>query len=717
MAHLTDGLMTPANWTMPDSIHLMQQRVYPVARPVSASDGSSGARHFTIALILAGLAWLAMGLQELLLFVRPTPYGQAYVTSILRYFPFALYYNVLGVLLVSAPALLLWVVCYHRSVRQDFARMVHRTQLIVLLLTAALDHVDNEVMRFMGIHLTRSLLLTYFRVDAWSNDMMRSFTGDHGGPGTPFLILMCIPAILWIAGDRAIRIRLGLVPMRSRFTAATLVIAPLWLLLYQYQHHPMGQNRKLRVRPEVLTLYAEYQKDLASGARPHDLERLTQAYQQHWFEQSQDSNWVFADPDRPLLRVPTTPAPLTEGGPWNVIYIQLETFRGWNTGYLRPDQTRSFTPFLDQLAHDSLSAYWPRHLSMGPPTVSGFVSGLCSVKPHSFYNITSTFTYTGLDCLPQVLRRHGYSAEYFTAFDPDWDGETVWLQRWFDGFHRTQGGGDRALFRQAAARIRELGREPRPFMAAIASASNHYPFHSPEDRFVNGPAERPAQAIEYTMEYTDDVLREFVDSLQQEPWFAHTLIVITGDHGYNLGEHGPAGQINGYRESVWVPLLIHGGHPRLPPGEHPAIATLLDVAPTLADLAGIRDPNPWMGSSLLSRSPSATFVLSRESALLGEQGRFSMVLNPASGRPEIYDAVNDPLQRTDISATHKELADSLHRRAEDERRFVDYLLEANRVWPDSGGRADPAQPGKSGGDQPGSVLSTFTRQGKDSVNP
>jgi sulfatase-like protein len=679
--------MTPANWTMIDSGRLMQQRVYPVAKPVSALDPASGAGHFTIALTLGALGWLGMALQEVLLFARPTPYGQAYVASTLRYFPFALYYNALGILLVSAPLLLLWVLWYHRSVAPELALRIHRIQLALLVLTAALDHADNEVMRFMGIHLTRSLLLTYFRVDAWSEDMVRSFTGDHGGPGLPFLILITLPLMLWAAGDRIIQRRIGMRPLRSRLYAATLVVAPLGLLLYLYQYHPMGQNRKIRVRPEILTLYTEYRKDLAAGERPRDFDSLSQEYQQRWFGQSEDRSWKFPDPERPLLRVPTTPATRVEGQPWNVIYIQLETFRGWNTGFLRPDLARSATPFLDSLARDSLTAFWSRHLSMGPPTVSGFVSGLCSVKPHSFYNITSTFTYTVLDCLPAVLRRHGYAAEYFTGFDPDWDGETVWLKRWFDRYHRTQGGGDRALFRQAAGRIRDLGRGQRPFMAAIASSTNHYPFNSPEDRFVRGPTDRPEQAIQYTMAYTDDVLREFIEALQQEPWFARTLVVITGDHGYNLGEHGPAGQINGYRESVWVPLIIHGGQPRLRPGRHEELATLLDIAPTVADLVGIRDANPWTGSSLLSRSSAAKFVLSHETAVLGEQGPFSMVVNPGTGQSEVYHALSDPLQRKNIWFGHRALADSLVRQAENERRLTDYLLEANRVWPDSGGPA------------------------------
>jgi arylsulfatase A-like enzyme len=223
-------------------------------------------------------------------------------------------------------------------------------------------------------------------------------------------------------------------------------------------------------------------------------------------------------------------------------------------------------------------------------------------------------------------------------------------------------------------------------MVTIASSTNHYPFRSPEPQFERAVGDQWSQLIHNTMRYTDDVLREFIESLEREPWYERTLVVITGDHGFNLGEHGPAGQANGWRESVWVPLVIHGPHARLPRGGHDQPASLLDIAPTLLDLLGIRAPNPWMGSSLLTRRMSASFVLSRETSILGESGRFSMVVDPANGKARLYDAIADPLQRNDISDAHPEAAASLKRQAEDERLLVDYLLEANQVW------ADPTTP-------------------------
>ena len=69
-----------------------------------------------------------------------------------------------------------------------------------------------------------------------------------------------------------------------------------------------------------------------------------------------------------------------------------------------------------------------------------------------------------------------------------------------------------------------------------------------------------------------------VQSLAAEPWFRRTLLVVVGDHGYNLGEHdGTPGQRNAYRESVWVPLIIAGPHPALPRGRPDGIALAIKI--------------------------------------------------------------------------------------------------------------------------------------------
>jgi sulfatase-like protein len=635
-----------------------------------------------------------MGLQEVLLFGRPTPYGGPYAERWWRYFPYAVFYNMLGVMLVSALPILGWLVWHKRPVRAGVARLIHYVQLGLLMLTVALDHADNEVMRFLGTHLNFGLLNSYYKVNAWGDDMLHIFATDRGGPGLPFLILVASPVILWWVGRRMIRAarpwpQLWPWPMAVA-TSLLPVIFP--LLMYEYLHG--NQFIWKRTEPAILTLYDELKGSLSRGHRPARFQALAQGYQARWLQNSGDSAWKFPDSARPFIRVPLTAAPPVEGKPWNVIYVQLETFRGWNTGFLRPDLPDSPTPFLDRLARDSGSAYWRRHLSMNIPTVSGVMGGLCSIKPHSSYNITTTFTYTALDCLPAMLRRHGYAAESFTGTDPDWDGEKVWLTKWYDHYHyyEKSRNADRIVFREAAERIRELGRGSKPFLAVVTSGSNHYPFRSREPQFTKDPHSPPDRAIRNTMRYTDDVLREFVEGLEREPWFERTLLVVVGDHGYELGEHGIKGQHTGWRESVWVPLVIHGSHRRLPRGEHGEQASLLDVTPTIADLLGIREQNPWMGSSLLSRRKrQRSFAQTHWGTSWGELGGFSMVVDPSTGKAHVYDAIQDPLQRNDIASAHPEVVAALKQQAEDERQLTNYLLEADRVWQERKGdsvRAD-----------------------------
>ena len=325
---------------------------------------------------------------------------------------------------------------------------------------------------------------------------------------------------------------------------------------------------------------------------------------------------------------------------------------------MRPDMQPSPTPYLDSLARSPGGAYWTRHSSFGPPTVSGFVAGHCSIQPHSRLNITTNLTGVELDCLPALLRRHGYRTECFSMSDPDWDNETFWLQRWYDAiyFFREVDGIDRLGFHLAAARIRGLGRAGTPFMATLISISNHYPFVSPEPELDLNAGGSPDRAIENTMRYTDDALREFIESLRDEPWFDHTVFVIVGDHGYNLAEHSSlVGERNGHREAVWVPLVVYGGHPQLSRGAHTDMSALIDVAPTME----------------------------RSDAAFAEDGVRRYVRAEHTGDLLLFDAILDPLELHNLAGAEPAQAARLAAQARDTQVLVDGLLETDRIVPPS----------------------------------
>ncbi|MEM7368552.1 MAG: sulfatase [Bacteroidota bacterium] len=100
----------------------------------------------------------------------------------------------------------------------------------------------------------------------------------------------------------------------------------------------------------------------------------------------------------------------------------------------------------------------------------------------------------------------------------------------------------------------------------------------------------------------DVVLGELRDRLEQEGLADNTVIILMGDNGFYLGEHGLAGKWYGHEESIRVPLVLFD--PRLPTdqrGQTPTeIALNIDIAPTLLSLAGLEVPKKMQGQNLLS---------------------------------------------------------------------------------------------------------------------
>jgi hypothetical protein len=655
-----------------------------------------GAEHLAATLRLAAAAWAVLALLQLALFARPSPYGGAYALDWTRYVGHALVYRALTIAVAAAPFALLWLLRFESAVRPRTARIAFGAQIALLAALVALDHVDNELMRFMGTHFSVNLLRTYGTTGALQADVGVALLTDRGGPGLSLALLAAAPALVGWAGLRGWRrTSRGRARAWTRARAGGALALTLAALLAFYLG-PGGRFRRERVQGAAIGLVREALRDRVAGERPMDLPALVARHQQRWLEEERAGGWEFArDPEFPLLRVPLAPSEAPASPRWNVIYVQLESFRGWNVGHLNPSSERSATPFLDALARGHDAAWWSRAQSFGAPTISGLMAAHCSVPPHSEFDTTTTFTATRLACFPEVLRRHGWRALFFSASDPDWDNQTVWLRRWYDEIHYWPDADreDRIVFRRAAERIRAAAAAGAPFVATITSISNHYPFASREPALDLTPSREPRAAIRNTMHYTDDVLREFVAALAREPWFAHTLLVVTGDHAFNLGEHeGEAGQRNGYREALWVPLVIAGDHPSLPRGRHDEPASLLDIAPTLAELAGIREPTPWLGHNLAAPLAPSTLV-GAERAQMGfaEYGRFSLVLARGGAALHVFDALADPLQRRDLFAQHASEARALADEVAARTRLIDYLLASNRIAPPPAGAAPAAR--------------------------
>ncbi|MDW3216282.1 MAG: choline-sulfatase [Ilumatobacteraceae bacterium] len=157
--------------------------------------------------------------------------------------------------------------------------------------------------------------------------------------------------------------------------------------------------------------------------------------------------------------------------------------------------------------------------------------------------------------------------------------------------------------------------------------------------------------------YVDRWIGELLTTLARHDMRDDTIVVFTADHGDMLGERGLWYKMNFFEHSARVPLVISAPK-RLAPARVSTPATLLDIAPTLMDLAGIAAAPQFDGASLVpfvsNPEPGRTVV----GEYLGEgavapifmvrRDRWKFVWSEADP-PQLYDVDADPAELTNLA--------------------------------------------------------------------
>jgi choline-sulfatase len=160
--------------------------------------------------------------------------------------------------------------------------------------------------------------------------------------------------------------------------------------------------------------------------------------------------------------------------------------------------------------------------------------------------------------------------------------------------------------------------------------------------------------------------------LEERGLLAETLIVLTSDHGEELGERGGIGHGHTlFDELIHVPFVwkLPASWQRAPRREI-AIVETRSLAPTLFEIVGQPVPErvsapslvPWLGDRRPRRPPVDQIAAESNGIFAVRTERWKLVTVPAERRVELYDLAADPAELRDVAADRPEELAAMNRR-------------------------------------------------------
>ena len=285
------------------------------------------------------------------------------------------------------------------------------------------------------------------------------------------------------------------------------------------------------------------------------------------------------------------------GTDYNVLLVTLDT--------IRTDRLSCYgskfvqTPRIDGLAANG--ALFERAFAHVPLTLPSHTNILLGVTPlaHGVNESNKSVVPGGFITLAEILKKSGYAtAAFVSAFPLDSRfGLTRGFDVYDDAYPARPGAGEafseRPAGKTVAAALRWLSGRKGKWFCWVHLWDPHAPYAPPE------PYASRFKADPYSGEvaYVDAELGRLLDEVAKGGGLGNTLVVLTGDHGEALGEHGETGHgYFAYNATIRVPLIIAGAGTKALRVKD--TVSHVDIFPTVCEVLGLDRPPSLQGESL-----------------------------------------------------------------------------------------------------------------------
>ena len=393
--------------------------------------------------------------------------------------------------------------------------------------------------------------------------------------------------------------------------------------------------------------------------------------------------------------MPTSQRSLLDNKKINVVLITPDQMRGdhlYCYGYFRKT-----TPYMDVLAQEG--TMFKRHYAVASWTTPSFCSIMSSLAPsrHGATLFRSSIRDSTIPLLSEQFKAAGYQT---VAFCNNFLASKPLQERGFHQFYK----GERRQPNTITEHM-EFGaegtnkkifewlneRRSEPFFMWILYMEPHSPYNPPPEhdifktsaypdemnsgygpernsghlyRLANAGDEKAVERLnslyDGKIHFVDYYIGQVLEKLKELKLDEETLIVLTSDHGELLYEHIDCLTFDHrslYDSDIYVPLIMRG--PSIPRRRSiDALASSIDIAPTILDITGLPPLRDVQGKSLLPLirgkvNAAHNYIFAEQDVLERlhsvRDKRYKLIYHLQDGRNQLYDTIADPGEKKDVA--------------------------------------------------------------------